>query len=56
MQDITNFIENFAKKYSTIEAIQTQDFEKDLQTLGDALVKRVEFEENELYKYYEDEN
>jgi len=53
MQGITAFIEDFATKYSNIEALKTEEFKKDLETLGGALVKRVEFEENELYKYYE---
>ncbi len=53
MQGITAFIENFANKYSNINSIKSEEFKKDLETLGGALVKRVEFEENELYKYYE---
>jgi len=53
MQGITAFIENFANKYSNIKALKREEFKKDLETLGGALVKRVEFEENELYKYYE---
>ena len=52
MKNITTFIENFAKKYSTIDSIQTENFEKDLNILGEALTKRVEFEEKELYSFY----
>ena len=52
MKNITSFIEDFAKKYSNLESIQTEDFKKDLATLGEALTKRVEFEEKELYSFY----
>ena len=52
MKDITDFIENFAQKYSNIENLQTNEFNKDLEILGEALTKRVEFEENELYSLY----
>ena len=52
MQGITAFIEDFAQKYSTIEAVESEEFKNDLETLGAALVKRVEFEEKELYSYY----
>jgi len=52
MKKITEFIENFAKKYSTVETIEDENFENDIKTLGEALRKRVEFEENELYYFY----
>ena len=52
MKEITNFIENFANKYTNINSLQTEDFQKDLEILGEALTKRVEFEENELYSFY----
>ena len=52
MKNITAFIEDFAKKYSNLESIQTDDFKKDLANLGEALTKRVEFEEKELYSFY----
>lgn len=52
MKEITNFIENFSKKYNNIQSLQTEDFQQDLKTLGEALTKRVEFEENELYSFY----
>ena len=52
MQGITQFIEDFAKKYSNIEILESEEFQKDLQILGEALTKRVEFEENELYSFY----
>ena len=52
MKGITQFIEDFATKYSTIEALKTEEFTKDLETLGSALTNRVEFEENELYELY----
>jgi len=52
MIKITEFIENFAKKHSTLEAIESENFQQDLKILGEALTKRVEFEENELYSFY----
>jgi len=52
MMQITAFIENFASKYSNVWAIQTEEFKKDLEILGEALSKRVEFEENILYSLY----
>jgi len=52
MTKITEFIENFAKKYSTIESVSSEEFKKDLGNLGEALTKRVEFEENQLYSFY----
>jgi len=52
MQEITAFIEGMAKKYSTLSAIESEDFQKDLNTVGEVLTKRVEFEEKELYAYY----
>ena len=52
MKDITAFIEDFAKQYSTVESLENEKCQKDLQILGEALTKRVEFEENELYSFY----
>ena len=52
MQEITKFIENFAKKYSTLSAIEDKNFKKDLEKLGEALTKRVKFEEEKLYSLY----
>ena len=52
MKNITSFIEEFAKKYSTLKSIQTEEFENDLKTLGEELSKRVKFEEEKLYSFY----
>jgi len=49
---ITEFIENFAQKYSTLESLKNKEFQKDLDKLGYELTKRVEFEEMELYSLY----
>jgi len=52
INQITEFVEDFAKKYSTLESLQNEDFPKDLDKLGEELTKRVEFEEMELYSLY----
>ena len=52
MKEITNFIEKMAEKYSNIELIDTDEFQKTLDKVGEVLTKRVEFEEKELYFYY----
>ena len=52
MKKITEFIESFAKKYSTIESIKKENFNTYLEKLGEALTQRVEFEENKLYTFY----
>jgi len=52
MKGITKFIEEMAKKYSDVEFIDTYEFQKTLDTVGEVLTKRVEFEEKELYSYY----
>ena len=52
MKEITDFIEGMAKKYSTLEAMNTDEFQKSLDKVGKVLTTRVEFEEKELYSYY----
>jgi len=52
MQEFTLFIEEMAKKYLTSSAIESEEFQKDLKTVGEVLTKRIEFEETELYSYY----
>lgn len=54
MKKITQFIEDFANKYSTEEALKSPDFQKDLEVLGSALTSRVEFEESKLYALYDE--
>jgi len=57
MEGITAFIEDFAlKTLSSVEhgvsGLDVEEFNKKLQFLGDALTKRVQFEEEELYELY----
>ena len=50
IKDITNFIEEFAKKYS--KNIQTEEFEKEFKTLENILVQRIKLEEEKLFSLY----
>ncbi len=52
IKDITNFIEEFAKKYSKVESIQTEEFEKEFETLGKILTQRIKTEEEKLFSLY----
>jgi regulator of sigma D len=54
MNHITAAIENFMQKYKSEEDIRQNEahFKNALENLGNALVKRVKFEEKELYPLY----
>lgn len=53
INEISKFVDYFHDKYKTKKSIRTEDFKKDFETITTALVKRVEFEEGELFKKYD---
>ena len=52
MKVISKSITKFINKYNSIEKIKTPAFENELKILGNALYKRISFEESKLYTLY----